>query len=116
MSRIIAVVVMSAIVGGLAATVIEMRMRPPAPSPMILAVVDLASIIERQRTEVLKQTSDPGAAERIIADRMIRLATVLADMGRDRVILNKAAVVTGNVTDLTGQVESRLSGEGGERK
>jgi hypothetical protein len=116
MSRITVIGLVAAFVGLIAGAGIALNMSPLAATRPSIAVVDLAGIVERQRTEVLKQAGNPEAAEKIIADRMIRLATVLADMGRERVILNKAAVVTGTVTDLTGRVEARLSGEGAERR
>ncbi len=80
--------------------------------PPATAVVDLARIVEHQRAEALKAQGDPEAIERMVQQRMVRLAAILAELGERRVILNKPAVVSGMLPDLTGQVEEQLSASG----
>jgi hypothetical protein len=102
----------AALLGLIAGAAIVMKLWLAAPVSSAMAVVDLAGIVERQRTDVLKQAKDLETADRIISERMIQLASILAELGQERVILNKPAVVSGKLPDLTAQVEEQLSGEG----
>ena len=69
---------------------------------------------KRQQVRVLKETVDPEEAERAITKRMNRLAQLLSEMGEERVILNKAAVVGGRLPDITERVEERLKESDGK--
>jgi hypothetical protein len=112
MHRTIAVGFLSALAGLIAGAAIVIKLNLLSPPHPAMAVVDLAKIVERQRTDVLKQAKDLETADRIISMRMIQLASILTELGQERVILNKPAVVSGKLPDLTAQVEERLSGEG----
>ena len=81
---------------------------PITPMGPPLGMVDLAGIVERQRVEIIQKGTNPEAGERLVQQRMIQLATILAELGQKQVILNKAAVVSGTLPDLTDQVEARL--------
>lgn len=107
MFRVIAVGLVSAMIGSLmmGAVLIMKLLPPPEPS---LATVDLVGIVERLRAGALKETADPEGVERTIAGRMDLLAQILSEMGEDRVILNKAAVVSGRLPDLTQLIEGRM--------
>ena len=111
MSRIMAVG-FGALLMGLIVGVAAMKLWPAAPVPPTIAVVDLAGIVERQRAEVLQKGKDPEASEQMMQERMIRLAAILAGLGQQQVILNKAAIVSGTLPDLTRQIEDRLAGSG----
>lgn len=111
MPRMIIVALISALVGGLAGGAIAPMLRPPSPQPPALAMVDLAKIVDRERAGVLKMGKDPEAAEEMMEKRMFRLAEVLARMGQGHIILNKPAVVTGNIPDITDTVLQQISGE-----
>jgi len=111
MSRIVAVG-FGAILMGLIIGAAAMKLWPAAPVPSAIAVVDLAGIVERQRADVLQKGKYPQASEQMMQERMIRLATILAGLGQKQVILNKAAIVSGTIPDLTEQVEERLSSSG----
>ncbi|MFQ5779172.1 MAG: TrbI F-type domain-containing protein [Nitrospiria bacterium] len=78
----------------------------PTPS---WAVVDLAKIVERQRLEVLKEGRDPEGVEREIEARMNILASLLSEIGKERVILNKGAVVSGKLPDISEEMLEQLS-------
>lgn len=115
MYRLIIVALISALVGGFAGGIIAMRLHPATPQPPTLAVVDLARIVDQERAGVLKSGKDPEAAEQMMEKRMLRLAEVLSVVGQSRVILNKPAVVTGEIPDLTGAVLQKISSEETER-
>ncbi|MFZ5862395.1 MAG: TrbI F-type domain-containing protein [Nitrospirota bacterium] len=114
MSRLIAVALLSAVLGaGAAAALLRWDVPSAKQDPgAFLAVVDLASIVERQRAAVIRVARDPDSAESMMAERLVRLASVLAEAGQTRVILNKPAVVSGTLIDLTGEIEERLKREG----
>ena len=117
MSRVIVVALVSGALGAAVAVGVvlnreSLHMRPEPRSA--LAVVDLAGIVDRQRAVVIRVARDPDAAESMMAGRMLRLAGILAEAGQTRVILNKPAVVSGTVTDVTAEIEERLKREGGE--
>ena len=119
MSRVIVVALVSGALGAaVAAGVVLNReslyMRPEPRSS--LAVVDLAGIVDRQRAVVIREAKDPDAAESMMTGRMLRLAGILAEAGQTRVILNKPAVVSGTVTDVTAEIEERLTREGSEAR
>ena len=81
-----------------------------------LAVVDLFVLIERQRLHALKEAKNPDEIDELIRNRLVRLANILAELGEKQLILNKTAVVSGTLPDLTAQVEEQLSqGKGGPR-
>ena len=81
-----------------------------------LAVVDLFVLIEHQRLHALKEAKNPDEIDEMIRNRLVRLANVLAELGEKQLILNKTAVVSGTLPDLTAQVEEQLSqGRGGPR-
>lgn len=111
MHRMIIVALISALVGGLAGGVIAVRFQTATPQPPALALVDLAKIVDREREGVLKMGKDPEAAEEMMEKQMFRLAEVLTGMGQTHVILNKPAVVTGNIPDITETVLQQISGE-----
>jgi len=109
MYRVIAVGFVSAMIGSLVmGAVLIMKLLPPPEPPLALATVDLVGIVERLRAGALKETADPEKAERTIAGRMDRLAHLLSEMGQEQVILNRAAVVSGRLPDVTQRVEERL--------
>lgn len=117
MSRVIVVALVSGALGAAVAAGVELNreslhMRPEPRSS--LAVVDLAGIVDRQRAVVIRAARDPDAAESMMTGRMLRLAGILAEAGQTRVILNKPAVVSGTVTDVTSEIEERLTREGNE--
>lgn len=114
MYRVIAVGLISALIGVLAGAVLVVKLSEQPKAPPALAMVDLVGIVERLRAGALKETADPEKAERAIAGRMDRLAHLLSEVGQDRVILNKRAVVSGKLPDITGQVEERLKDLGGQ--
>ncbi len=119
MSRVIVVALVSGALGAaVAAGVVlnreSLHMRPEPRSS--LAVVDLAGIVDRQRVVVIRAAKDPDAAESMMTGRMLRLAGILAEAGQTRVILNKPAVVSGTVTDVTAEIEARLTREGSEAR
>lgn len=120
MSRVITVALLSAALGAGGAAVIFFQWNVPgakqAPVASSLAVVDLAGIVERQRAAVIRAARDPESAESMMAERLVRLAAVLAEAGQTRVILNKPAVVSGTVGDLTGEIEERLKQEGSDAR
>lgn len=111
MHRMIIIALISAMVGGLAGGVIAPMLRPSSPQPPALAMVDLAKIVDRERVGVLKMGKDPKDAGQMMEKQMLRLAEALAGMGQGHVILNKPAVVTGNIPDLTDTVLQQISGE-----
>lgn len=109
MFRVIAVGFVSAMIGSLMmGAVMIMKLLPPPEPRLALATVDLVGIVERLRTGALKETADPEGVERTIAGRMDLLAQILSEMGEERVILNKAAVVGGRLPDLTQLIEGRM--------
>lgn len=111
MSRVITVALLSAALGaaGAAAVLFQWDVPRAKQEPgASLAVVDLAGIVERQRAAVIRAARDPESAESMMAERLMRLASVLAEAGQTRLILNKAAVVSGTVGDLTAEIEERL--------
>lgn len=117
MSRVIVVALVSGALGAaVAAGVVlnreSLHLRPEPRSSF--AVVDLAGIVDRQRAVVIRAARDPDAAESMMTGRMLRLAGILAEAGQTRVILNKPAVVSGTVTDVTAEIEARLTREGSE--
>lgn len=115
MPRLITVALMSAALGAAGAAAVLLRWDVPSAKhdPVIsLAVVDLAGIVERQRAAVIRAAKDPESAESMMAERLVRLASVLAEAGQTRVIFNKPAVVSGTVGDLTAEIEERLKREG----
>ena len=114
MSRMIAVGFISALIGSLAGAVLVVKLVTPPEPPPELAMIDLVGIVERQQVRVLKETVDPEEAERAITKRMDRLAHLLSEVGQDRVILNKAAVVGGKLPDITERVEERLKESDGK--
>ena len=119
MSRVIVVALVSGALGAaVAAGVVlnreSLHMRPEPRSS--LAVVDLAGIVDRQRAVVIRAAKDPDAAESMMTGRMLRLAGILAEAGQTHVILNKPAVVSGTVTDVTAEIEERLTREGSEAR
>lgn len=119
MSRVIAVALVSGALGAAVAAGIvlnreSLHMRPEPRSSF--AVVDLAGIVDRQRAVVIRAAKDPDAAESMMTGRMLRLAGILAEAGQTRVILNKPAVVSGTVTDVTAEIEARLKREGSEAR
>lgn len=119
MSRVIVVALVSGALGAAVAAGIvlnreTLHLRPEPRSS--LAVVDLAGIVERQRAAVIRAAKDPDAAESMMTGRMLRLAGILAEAGQTRVILNKPAVVSGTVTDVTAEIEERLTREGSEAR
>lgn len=119
MSRLIAVAFLSAALGaaGAAAALFQWDAPRAKQDPgSALAVVDLAGIVERQRAAVIRAARDPESAESMMAERLVRLAAVLAEAGRTRVILNKPAVVSGTVGDLTREIEERLKREGNDAR
>jgi len=104
---------MSAILGLVTGVVIILKLYlGPNDVPPATAVVDLAGIVEHQRAEALKAQGDPEAMEKMVQQRMIRLAAILAELGQRQVILNKPAVVSGTLPDLTGKIEEQLSAAG----
>ena len=111
MSRMM-VVGLSAVLVGLLTGAVAIKLWSVVPGPPPIAMVDLSGIVERQRVEIVQKGKDPEAGERLVQQRMIKLAAILAEMGQKQVILNKAAVVSGTVPDLTEQVEAQLSGRG----
>ncbi|MEW6682673.1 MAG: TrbI F-type domain-containing protein [Nitrospirota bacterium] len=119
MPRVITVAVLSAALSaaGTAAVLLQWDVsrakRDPGAS---LAVVDLAGIVERQRAAVIRAAKDPESAELMMAERLVRLASVLAEAGQTRLILNKPAVVSGTLGDLTGEIEERLKREGSDAR
>ena len=106
---------LGAVLVGLLVGAVALKLWSVVPGAPPIAVVDLAGIVERQRVEILQKGKDPEAGERLVQQRMIHLAAILAELGQKQVILNKAAVVSGTLPDLTDQVESRLS-RGGVRQ
>lgn len=119
MSRVIVVALVSGALGAaVAAGVVlnreSLRMRHEPRSS--LAVVDLAGIVDRQRAVVIRAAKDPDAAESMMTGRMLRLAGILTEAGQTRVILNKPAVVSGTVTDVTAEIEERLKREGSDAR
>lgn len=108
MYRVIAVGLISALIGSLAGAVLVVKLRTPQEVPPTLATVDLVEIIERLQAGALKETADPEGVERTIAGRMDLLAQILSEMGEERVILNKAAVVSGRLPDFTQLIEGRM--------
>ncbi len=109
MHRTIAVGFLSALAGliaGVASVIKPNLFSPPHPA---MAVVDLSKVVERQRALILKEGGDPDMAEQKVGKRMLRLAEILAELGQQQVILNKPAVVSGRLPDLTAEVEKRLS-------
>lgn len=115
MHRMIVVALISALVGGVAGGAIVMKFYPATPPPPALAVVDLARIVDQERSGVLKSGKDPEAAEQMMEKRMLRLAEVLSEVGQSHVILNKPAVVTGEIPDLTKTVLQKISSKETER-
>lgn len=103
------ILLFSAVLVGMFIGAGAMKLNPGAPVKSAVAVVDLAGIVERQRIEVLRLGKDPDASERMIQIRMLHLATILADFGQKQLIVNKAAIVTGMLPDLTKQIEEQLS-------
>jgi Type-F conjugative transfer system protein (TrbI_Ftype) len=113
MFRIIVVAIICTMVGFVTGAAIILKLYLwPMVVPPATAVVDLAGIVEHQRAEALKAQGDPEAMEKMVQQRMVRLAAILAELGQRRVILNKPAVVSGMLPDLTGQVEEQLSASG----
>jgi len=109
MFRVIAVGFVSALIGSLVmGAVLIMKLLPPPEPRLSLETVDLVGIVERLRAGALKEAADPEGVERAVARRMDRLAHLLSEMGEERVILNRAAVVSGKLPDVTGRVEERL--------
>ncbi|NKE72839.1 TrbI F-type domain-containing protein [Candidatus Manganitrophus noduliformans] len=109
MFRVIAVGFVSAMIGSLVmGAVLIMKLLPPPEPRLALATVDLVGIVERLRAGALKEAADPEGVERAVARRMDRLAQLLSEMGEERVILNRAAVVSRRLPDLTRQIEERL--------
>jgi len=111
MSRLIVVGLLSAFIGVIGGIVVERNLWPDEPFSDRLAVIDVAGVVERQREEVLKKGKDPEEMEKMIMERMIRLSNILAEMGQEQVILNKAAMVSGPVRDITKSIEDRLTHE-----
>jgi hypothetical protein len=111
MSRIVAVGFISALAGLLTGAALVMKLWQPVPSLPPLAVVDLAKIVEQHRMEVMKKGKDPEEIEQVIQNRMIHLAEVLSVLGQERVILNKRAIVSGKIPDITDAVLQQISGE-----
>lgn len=119
MPRLITVALFSAALGaaGAAAVLFQWDVTRAKRDPgAFLAVVDLAGIVERQRAAVIRVARDPESAESMMAERLMRLAAVLAEAGQTRVILNKPAVVSGTLIDLTGEIEERLKREGSDAR
>lgn len=119
MSRLITVALLSAVLGagGTAAVLLKWDVPTVRQDPVTsLAVVDLAGIVERQRAVVIRTARDPESAESMMAERLVRLASVLAEAGQTRLILNKPAVVSGTLVDLTGEIEERLKREGSDAR
>lgn len=111
MFRVIAVGFVSALIGSLVmGAVMIMKLLPPEP-PLALATVDLVGIVERLRAGALKETADPEGMEKAVARRMERLAHLLSGMGQEQVILNRAAVVSGKLPDITERIEEQLMKE-----
>lgn len=119
MSRVITVALLGAVLGaaGAAAVLLKWDVPKVRQDPITsLAVVDLAGIVERQRAAVIRAARDPESAESMMAERLVRLAAVLAEAGQTRVILNKPAVVSGTLGDLTVEIEERLKREGSDAR
>jgi hypothetical protein len=105
----IAVGFLSVLAGLIAGAAIVMKLHLLSPPYPAMAVVDLSKVVERQRALILKEGGDPDMAEQKVGKRMLRLAEILAELGQRQVILNKPAVVSGRLPDLTAVVEERLS-------
>lgn len=119
MPRLVTVVFFSAALGAAGAAAVLLQWDVPGAKrdpDAFLAVVDLAGIVERQRAAVIRTARDPESAESMMAERLVRLASVLAEAGQTRLILNKPAVVSGTVGDLTGEIEERLRREGSDAR
>jgi DNA-binding protein H-NS len=80
----------------------------PLPSSQSTAVVDLVQIIELQREEVLKKAENPEAAERMMQQRIEKIREILHDLSKEEIIWNKAAVVSGEIHDVTDEIEAAL--------
>lgn len=92
-----------ALLGGLMIVEVWMLSKPPT-----LVTVDLVGIIDRLQAEGLKQGGDPDEEERAMTKKIDRLAQILAELGKDRLILNAAAVVGGGLPDMTKEIEAKL--------
>ena len=115
MSRVMAASVAGVLVGLLLGGYVMMKIGLFS-FPKNLVVVDLYGLVERQRLQALKEAKNPDAIDETIRNRLVRLANILAELGEKQVVLNKAAVVSGTLPDLTAEVEEQLAqGRGGPR-
>jgi hypothetical protein len=107
MSRSLIVPAISALAGVLLGGLLMMKVLMLSEPPT-LVTVDLVGIVDRLRAEVVKQGGDPDEVERVMTKKIDRLAQILAELGKDRLILNEAAVVGGGLPDVTEEIEVRL--------
>lgn len=80
----------------------------PFSSSQSTAVVDVIQVIERQREEVLKRAENPEAAERMMQQRIEEVRRILHDLSKEEIIWNRAAVVSGEIHDVTDEIEAAL--------